>query len=195
MRVFLRSTFAAAILVAGVAGFGAGTAWAWSDGLNSVLTTTSATSTSCDSGSMVWTVHLNEVVNNIEVGDPAYVTAVTYTTDPSATVTVVSDGGMASGTTVPAGNSTTTYKPVVQVSLPCSTASATISLDITANWGSADPGNTYNYNEGPDPFISGGSGLPAIGIGGTAAGVALIGVLFTVRQRRRRTGTTPTPVR
>jgi hypothetical protein len=139
----LGGTVVGALAMAAVSLVGGGTAFAWSNGLAPTLSVSGA----CAAGS-AQTLDLAVTIQNVETGDPAYVTAVSYATTPAATVTVVSAGGLTNGSIIPAGPSTTTYHQVLTAAFSSPTTSAQISLDLAANWGSADP-STFHYLAGP----------------------------------------------
>jgi uncharacterized repeat protein (TIGR01451 family) len=132
---------------------------------------------------------LTVTVQNIETGDPAYVTAVTYTSSPSGPVTVVDSGGLASGTVVPAGKSTTTYHPVLDITLPSNTTSASVSVDIAANWGTADP-KTYDYTATSSIFTLTCAESPAITLTKTASitSFSAVGTPVTYFYKVKNTG-------
>ena len=188
-RNVIRGSVVASLLIGGISWLGTGTAWAWGTGLQPSISVGAVTSPVCTTGSAVWTVDLTVTVQNIETGDPAYVTAVTYTSSPSGPVTVVDSGGLASGTVVPAGKSTTTYHPVLDITLPSNTTSASVSVDIAANWGTADP-KTYDYTATSSIFTLTCAESPAITLTKTASitSFSAVGTPVTYFYKVKNTG-------
>lgn len=120
-----------------------GTAYAWSNGLQPSLTVGTAAASTCNAtGNNVWAVPLTVTVKNIESIAPT-ITGVTYTTSPGQVV-LANDGGLRAGTAIAAGTTQTYPGVLLDVTLPAGTSSATVNIDIKANW-APDDSSTYDY--------------------------------------------------
>ena len=148
---------------------------------------TGSTAGSCSGGNQTYQVNATLTVHNTSSEEDVFATTdfdVKYNLggggqQSQPNVTVINAGGFTPGQSVAAGQ-TETYNVVVQVTLPCGINSANLIAKLTLN------GRPNKEFSSTDEFFSGGTQIPAAGVGGLGLAVVLGIGLLGLQLRRRK---------
>jgi hypothetical protein len=140
----------------------------------------------CTGGNQTYQVSATLTVHNTAEEDAVFATTdfdVKYNVgsggqQTQSNVTVIDAGGFIPGQTVAPG-ATETYNVVVQVTLPCGITTADLIAKLTLQ------GRPNKEFSDASTFVSGGTEIPAAGVGGLGL-AAVLGVGLLVMQVRRR---------